>query len=117
MNNFKELNVWQKAIKLVTAVYKNTQSFPKEEIYGLNSQIRRAAVSIPSNIAEGAGRKTLGDFSHFLDIARGSSFELETHLIIGLNLGYLKQTDFDSLISDLDEIQRMITGLQNSLNH
>lgn len=117
MNNFKELKVWQKAIDLVTVIYKNTHSFPKEEIYGLTSQIRRAAVSIPSNIAEGAGRVSSGDFKHFLNIARGSSFELETQLIIGLNLGYLEKSDFDNLISVLDEIQRMITGLQNSLNH
>ncbi len=116
MNNFKELKVWQKAIKLVTVVYKNTQSFPKQEMYGLISQIRRAAVSIPSNIAEGAGRMSPGDFKHFLNIARGSSFELETQLTIGLNLGYLEQADFNLLTSDLDEIQRMITGLQNSIN-
>ena len=117
MNNFKELKVWQKAMDLVANVYKITQTLPKEELYGLTSQIRRAAVSIPSNIAEGAGRISRKDFSLFLNIARGSSFELETQLTISFKLDYLKQTDFDVLTSELDEVQRMITGLQKSLNN
>ncbi len=117
MNNFKELKVWQKAMDLVANVYKITQALPKEELYGLTSQIRRAAVSIPSNIAEGAGRISRKDFSHFLNIARGSSFELETQLTISFKLDYLKPPDFDVLTSELDEVQRMITGLQKSLNN
>ena len=83
----------------------------------MTSQIRRAAVSIPSNIAEGAGRISRKDFSHFLNIARGSLFELETQLTISFKLDYLKQTDFDMLTSEIDEVQRMITGLQKSLNN
>ena len=87
MNYVKELKVWQKAIELVTETYLKTQLFPKEEIYGLTSQIRRCAVSIPSNIAEGFGRKTDKDFSNFLSISLGSAFEFETQLIICKNLG------------------------------
>lgn len=116
MNNFKELKVWQKAITLVTKVYRCSKSFPKEEVYGITSQMRRAACSIPMNIAEGSGRRTPADFSHFLDMARGSAYELETQFIIVLNLEYLKQDLFDELSADLDEVQRMISGLQNSLN-
>lgn len=116
MNKFKDLNVWQKAIQLVTKIYSQTADYPKEEIYGITSQIRRCAVSIPSNIAEGAGRGSKKEFSHFLDIAKGSSFELETQLIISSNLGYLKQIYFEELNSELIEIQKMITGLQKSIN-
>jgi len=76
MNNFRELHVWKKAMNLVKEIYKSTKHFPKEEQFGLTNQIRRCAVSIPSNIAEGAGRGTKKDFSHFLDIAKGSSYEL-----------------------------------------
>jgi len=116
MNKFKELKVWQKAIQLITENYFQTSKFPKDEMYGITSQIRRCAVSIPSNIAEGAGRKTKKDFSHFLNIAKGSSFELETQLIISKELEFLKLADFEILYSELDEIQKMITGLQKSLN-
>ncbi|MEZ5103173.1 MAG: four helix bundle protein [Draconibacterium sp.] len=116
MNKFKELNVWQKAIQLVTKIYSQTSEYPKEEYYGITSQIRRCAVSIPSNIAEGAGRGSKKEFSHFLDIAKGSSFELETQLIISSNLKYIKQNIFEELISELNEIQKMITGLQKSIN-
>ena len=115
MNKFKELKVWQKAIQLVTMIYSRTSNFPKEEMYGIVSQIRRCAVSIPLNIAEGAGRGGKKEFSHFLDIARGSSFELETQLIISKELGFLNQFNFDNLCSELDEIQKMITGLQKSM--
>lgn len=116
MNKFKELKVWQKAIQLVTKIYSHTSNFPKEEMYGIVSQIRRCAVSIPSNIAEGAGRGSKKEFSHFLDIAKGSSFELETQLIISKELGFLNQFNFDNLHPELDEIQKMITGLQKSMN-
>ena len=115
MNKFKELKVWSKSIDLVVKIYHITQSFPKEETYGLISQIRRAASSIPSNIAEGAGRMSSGDFKHFLNVARGSAFELETQLIIADKLDYAV-SDFDDLITELNEIQKMITGLQKSLD-
>jgi four helix bundle protein len=116
MNKFKELKVWQKTIHLVTTIYSATSGFPIEEIYGLTSQIRRCAISIPSNIAEGAGRGTKKDFSHFLDLAKGSSFELETQLIISRELRFIDQNRVESILSELDEIQKMITGLQKSLN-
>ena len=114
MNKFKDLKVWQKAIQLVVKVYSESAIFPQEKIYGITSQIRRSAVSIPSNIAEGAGRNTKKEFAHFLSIAKGSSFELETQLIISKELGLLNEVVFESVISELDEIQKMITGLQKS---
>lgn len=117
MSKFKDLKVWQKAIELVTEVYSITNSLPAEEKYGISSQIRRCSVSIPSNIAEGAGRTTNKDFSHFLDIAKGSSFELETQLIISTNLGYLDKSLFNNFNTKLNEVQRMITGLQKSLSN
>ena len=116
MNYFKELKVWQKAIELVTETYLKSQSFPKEEIYGLTSQIRRCAVSIPSNIAEGCGRKTDKDFRNFLGISLGSAFEFETQLIICKNLGYIMETDFKFLESEIQHIQNMIIKLQNTID-
>lgn len=115
MNYFKELKVWQKAIELVTDTYLKTQSFPKEEIYGLTSQIRRCAISIPSNIAEGCGRKTNKDFNNFLGISLGSAFEFETQLIICKNLGYIKESDFKFLESEIQHIQNMIIKLQSTI--
>lgn len=115
MSRFKDLMVWQKAIELVTTIYNATKAYPKEEIYGLTSQIRRCSVSIPSNIAEGAGRGSKKDFSHFLDMAKGSAFELETQLVISANLAYLDNEQYQELLIELNEIQKMITGLQKSL--
>lgn len=116
MNKFKELKVWQKSIQLVKNIYSATADFPKEEIYGITSQIRRCSISIPSNIAEGAGRGTKKDFSHFLDVAKGSSFELETQLVISKELGFIDNNIYVLILSELEEIQKMITGLQKSLN-
>ena len=112
-HDFRDLLVWQKAIAFVTEIYRNTQAFPKEELYGLTSQIRRAAVSIPSNIAEGQGRLTRGEFRQFLGHAKGSLAEVETQLIIAHNLGYL--IDVEPLLQSLHEIARMLNGLLNSL--
>lgn len=116
MNNFRELNVWKKSMDLVTEIYKITRSFPKEEQYGLTNQIRRCAISIPSNIAEGAGRNGNKEFSHFLSIALGSGFELETQLIIGKRLDFMESQIFETIESELIEIQKMISGLQKSLS-
>lgn len=116
MNYFKELKVWQKAIELVTDTYLKTKNFPKEEIYGLTSQIRRSAVSIPSNIAEGCGRKTDKDFSNFLSIALGSAFEFETQLIICKNLNFISDEDFKYLENEIQHIQNMIIKLQSTLS-
>lgn len=115
MNYFKELKVWQKAIDLVTNTYLNSRNFPKEELYGLTSQLRRSAVSVPSNIAEGCGRKTKKDFSNFLGVALGSAFEFETQLIICKNLNFINQADFTSLEGEIQHIQNMIIKLQSTL--
>src|SRR5208337_1328967 len=111
--DFRNLVVWQKAIAFVTEVYRATQSFPNEEKFGLTSQLRRASVSIPSNIAEGQGRLTRGEFRQFLGHAKGSLAELETQLIIAERLGYLKGPQ--SLIDRLAEVSRLLNGLLNSL--
>jgi len=115
MNYFKELKVWQKAIELVTETYLLTKGFPKDEVFGLVSQIRRCVVSIPSNIAEGCGRKSNKDFGNFLGIALGSSFEFETQIIISKNIGYLNEQQFLLLESEIQHIQNMIIKLQTSL--
>src|SRR6478752_105162 len=91
MNNYKELKVWQKSVDLAVKRYRSTGNFPREEIYGLTSQIRRSAVSIPSNIAEGAGRNSKKDFNNFLGISNGSSCELETQLIIANRVEFLSE--------------------------
>ena len=112
MNQYKNLKVWQKAVSLATDVYQATSSFPKEEMYGLTSQIRRSVVSIASNIAEGAGRNYQKEFGQFLSIAYASSYELETQLLIANNLNYLTRPDFEKLESELMEIQKMLFALK-----
>jgi four helix bundle protein len=112
----KDLDVWKKAIDFVTLIYKMTELFPKSEIYGLTSQIRRSAVSIPSNIAEGASRKSKMEFKQFLYIALSSAAELETQLLISRNLGYLKESEFDILMEELNSISRMTQGLIKSIS-
>ncbi len=114
MKTHKDLDVWGKSIELVTHIYELTKSFPKEEIYGLTSQIRRAAVSIPANIAEGAARNSKKEFIQFLYIGLGSLAELETELIIAKNLNYLGNND-DNIFIKLDTIGKMLTGLIKSL--
>lgn len=113
IKDYKELVVWQKAMELVIAIYKATNTFPNEELYGLTSQIRRAAVSVPSNIAEGQGRQTRGEFRQFLGQARGSLAELETQLLIAHSLGYLE--DCSELLAQRVEVARLLNGLLNSL--
>ncbi len=115
MRPHQKLEAWSKAIDLVTDVYKSTERFPKEERYGLTGQIRRAAVSIPANLAEGAGRRSQKEFSHFLSNSQGSASELETELIIANKLGYLGEANFSRLISQLERIGRLITGLARHL--
>ncbi len=110
---YKDLIVWQKAITLVTDVYRATQQFPKEELFGLVSQMRRAAVSIPSNVAEGQARLTQGEFRQFLGHARGSLAELETQLLISQNLGYLPGSP--GLFEQVAEVGRLLNGLLASL--
>jgi four helix bundle protein len=115
MANFKELLVWQKSINFVTEIYKTTDAFPKDETFGLKSQIRRASVSIPSNIAEGNSRRSKPDYLQFLKISRGSCAEVETQLIISRNLNFLNETNYLRLNQDIIEISKMLNGLINSL--
>jgi four helix bundle protein len=111
MHNFRELEVWKKSIALTTTFYRISKTFPKEEIFGLTSQSRRCMVSIPSNIAEGAGRDTDKQFVQFLSISLASSFELETQIIIARNLEYLDIENYELLISELKHIQNMLVKL------
>ena len=116
MHDYKKLTVWQRSIQFATEVYRCTSAFPKSEVYGLRSQIRSSVISINSNMAEGAGRNSQNEFRHFLHIAYGSSCELDTQLIIAKNLGYLSETDFVTLESELQELQKMLFKLAKSLN-
>lgn len=115
VQSYKDLIVWQRAMELVTDVYRVTKAFPKEELYGLTNQVRRAAVSIPSNIAEGQARKGTAEFRNFLSIARGSLAEVETQLLIARNLNYLDQTTLDQLMSTHSEIGKMLNSLIQKL--
>ena len=107
----KDLDVWKRSMGFITLLYKLTTNFPKNEIYGLTNQMRRAAVSIPSNIAEGAARKSNKEYIQFLYIALGSAAELETQLIVSKNLNFIDDKSFDLLIKERDEIAQMLFGL------
>ena len=115
MNNLKELKIWDKAIDLAVEVYKATSQFPSEEKFGLISQSRRAAVSISSNIAEGAGRTSSKEFNYFLGIANGSSYELQTQLVIANKLELLSDVSLKILLLQIDELQKMNYGFQQML--
>ena len=110
MSNFRNLLVWQKAILLTTAVYQSTNQFPSYEIFGLTSQIRRASISIASNIAEGFGRDSKKEYLRFLNIAISSLFELQTQLEIAKNIDYLKQPEFNILYENSRELERMLVS-------
>ncbi|MFZ4765312.1 MAG: four helix bundle protein [Roseimicrobium sp.] len=109
--SYRELIVWQKSMQLVTDIYRATESLPKAEQFGLTAQIRRAAVSVPCNIAEGFGRQLAGDFTRFLTMARGSLYELQTQIEIALNLRYLDQATVTQLSTQALEIERMLNRL------
>ncbi len=113
--SYKDLLVWKKAVILATAVYALTEKFPREETYGLTSQMRRCAVSIPSNIAEGSIRGSKKDFCHFLRIASGSVAELETQVEISKNLPFGKNFQYDEIINSAAEVNKMIHGLIGKL--
>ena len=119
MNNiksYKDLLIWQKGIKIVILVYKLVRLFPQEELYALTSQLKRAAVSVPSNIAEGYGRNTDKSFSHFLDISRGSLFEIETQIIIANELGFiLDEVLFKEVLSQIEEESKMLNSFSKTL--
>jgi four helix bundle protein len=114
-SSFRELRVWQEAMKLTSEVYKGTATFPKHEIYGLSQQMRRAAVSIPSNIAEGKGHRSDREFSHFLLHARGSLLELQTQLLIAEELQYISKENAQHLLSMAEGVGRALSGLINSM--
>ncbi len=113
--SYKELVVWQKSMVLVTDVYNSIKNFPKEEIYGLAGQLRRAVVSVPSNIAEGQGRDSVKEFVYHLSVAYGSLMEVETQLQIAANLNYLNQVKVDKLLEQAAEIGKLLNGLSRSL--
>ena len=113
--SYRDLIAWQKGIELVATIYRVTQLFPKEELYGLTAQLRRAAVSVPSNIAEGQGRKSKPEFRHFLHNAAGSLMEVETQLTIAAVLGYLSREKEAEILTQTNELGRIINGLILSL--
>lgn len=113
--NYRDLIVWQKSMELVVAVYDMTKKFPKEEMYGLTSQVRRAVVSIPSNIAEGQGREYKKEFYQFLSIAYGSLREVETQVLISEKLNYIDESVCIAIIEQCNEIGKLINGLKNSM--
>lgn len=115
MRPHENLEVWIKAVDFVVLIYKATELFPKEEKFGLTSQIRRAAVSVPANIAEGAARTSIKEFMQFVSIAQGSASELDTEILIAHRLGYFTEAQHTRLRQDLDTIGRMLTGLSHHL--
>ena len=116
MKDFRNLEVWRKSHQTVLGVYKSTQSFPKEELFGLTSQIRRAGVSIPSNIAEGCGRGSDAELGRFSQIAMGSSSELEYQLLLAKDLNYLNENTYSDLSNKVIEVKKMLASLIKKLN-
>ena len=108
---FRALKVWQSAIDFTIKIYEVCRNFPKDEVFGLTSQIKRAVVSIPSNISEGCGRETLKDFIHFLFIARGSCYEVSSHIEVCRRLDFISETNYYDLLRDVDAIGKMLNGL------
>jgi carbamoyl-phosphate synthase large subunit len=114
--HYKELLVWQKGMLLAKLVYKLTMRFPAEERYGLTSQLRRAGISVPSNIAEGQARRGTNEFLQFLSIAEGSLAELDTQLLLSVELGFAHQADVDPALKEIDELQKMLVPLKRKLS-
>ena len=115
VTHYKDLIVWQKAMDLVCLTYEATKPFPREELYGLTNQIRRAVVSVPSNIAEGQARKSTAEFRHFLSIARGSMAEVETQLIIAMRLNYLQDSQVREVMLAHEEVSKMLSAMMAKL--
>ncbi len=115
MRNYKNLLVWEKAHRLTLAVYRTTQKFPRDERFGLTSQVRRSSASVAANLAEGCGRRSDGEMGRFVQIAMGSGAELSYHLLLSKDLGYLETTEFEHLVSELDEVMRMLSSLWSRL--
>ncbi len=115
INNFRDLDIWKNGIILVKGIYRVTEAFPRDEMYGLSSQMRRAAISVPSNVSEGFRRRHPKEFKHFLSITLGSLAELETQIVIAHELDYLDKQNYDEIIKLIDYISRMITSLYKKL--
>ncbi len=115
IKSFRDLFIWQKSMNLVTVIYEVSSKFPSQEMYGLTSQIRRCAISIPSNIAEGYGRNSTGDYKRFLQIAVGSLFEFQTQIEIAFNLHYLSKEVFDDLLRTCNDLDKMLYSLIQKL--
>ena len=115
VKSYRDLVVWKKSMRLVLEIYRSTQGFPRNETYGLTSQLRRAAVSVPSNIAEGQARLSTGEFKQFLGHARGSLVEVETQILIARELGYIEHDKSENLLSTTAEVGRILNGLLYSL--
>lgn len=115
MHHYKELNVWKKSRELCSLIYKITKDFPETEKFGLTSQLRRASVSIPSNIAEGAARKSKKEFSRFLEISMGSAYEVETQILIATDLNFISEVDSEQLTQSIVSIIKMLSKLRSSL--
>jgi four helix bundle protein len=117
MRNYKDLLVWEKAHKLTLAVYKITQAFPKEERFGLTSQVRRASASIAANLAEGCGRRSDGEMARYVQIAMGSGAELSYHFLLAKDLGFIESAKYEALNADVSEIMRMLSSLSGRLRN
>ena len=115
IRNYRDLRVWQKAVDLSLECYRVTKRFPKDEMFGLVSQVRRSSVSVAANIAEGHGRKHLGDYLHHLSVANGSLMELETHLLIAERLRYIPRQELEGLLASAADISKMLSGLRTKL--
>lgn len=115
ITSFRDLKIWQKGMEIVEEIYLISRGFPKEEIYGLQSQIRRSAISIPSNIAEGFGRRSKKEYRQFLFVTRGSAVELETQIEIGLRLKIIANKDYEKIIEKIDHLNRMVMNLIKKL--
>ena len=115
MHQFKELEIWKRSRLFCSQIYAITSKFPSDEKFGLTNQLRRASVSIPSNIAEGSSRNSNKDFARFLEIAIGSAYEIETQLLIALDLGFIKNDELDKLLIEISEIIKMISRFRSNL--
>ena len=117
IQSYRDLEIWQRSMDLALVCYQVTKGFPRTETFGLASQLQRAAVSVPANIAEGRGRRSTGDFLRFLNIASGSLAETETHLMLAQRLGYIKSEQLKTLLVCAAQIGKMLNGLRRSLNN
>ena len=117
MRNHRDLQVWNKAYALTLEIYKVSRSFPKEELYGLTSQMRRAAISVGANLAEGCGRSSIAEMGRFVRIAMGSAAELDHHLLLCKDLGFLSEVDHRQFLANLTEVRKMLSALLDSITN